>query len=169
MRAIEIANLLVDRHGRDAVLSNLSLNKLVYYSQVESLRAGLGPLFDSRIEAWQYGPVEPEVYRAFRGYGSRRVTSPVGPVPSDAAAEATVDLTFSKYGHLTAYDLVTLSHARGSAWDRVYSPAFDAEITAGDILASNDGAATSRGETLAESIEAVNEQWPNTFRLLRNS
>lgn len=68
MRALDVANLFIERHS-DLGLSNSSLNKLVYYAQVESLATTGKPLFDSRIEAGDYGPVEPEVYEAFEQYG----------------------------------------------------------------------------------------------------
>ena len=68
MRALDVANLFIERHS-DLGLSNSSLNKLVYYAQVKSLATTGKPLFDSRIEAGDYGPVEPEVYEAFERYG----------------------------------------------------------------------------------------------------
>ena len=43
-------------------ISNLKLQKLLYYSQGCFLALRDEPLFDSPIEAWTYGPVVPEVY-----------------------------------------------------------------------------------------------------------
>ena len=38
MRSLEVANLLVSKHGATIRPTNLSLNKLVYFAQVESLK-----------------------------------------------------------------------------------------------------------------------------------
>ena len=69
MNALSIANYIVNNWSDKIEITNLKLNKLVYYSYVESLRKLGRPLFDDAIEAWQYGPVEPAVYQAFSSYG----------------------------------------------------------------------------------------------------
>lgn len=46
---------------------NLKLQKLLYYSQAMHLViTDEAPLFNSRIEAWEKGPVVPEVYAQYR-------------------------------------------------------------------------------------------------------
>ena len=45
-------------------LSHKKLQKLLYYTQAWSLAWEDKPLFNSVIEAWDYGPVIPEVYNA---------------------------------------------------------------------------------------------------------
>ena len=39
MKSIQVANAFILRHGSDIDITNLVLNKLVYFAQVESLRA----------------------------------------------------------------------------------------------------------------------------------
>ena len=75
MLSTEVAELIVSRHGQEQPITNLSLNKLVYLAQVESLqRRGQKPLFSDEIEAWQYGPVEPAVYHLFKHFGRAAVS-----------------------------------------------------------------------------------------------
>lgn len=38
MKSIQVANAFILRHGSDTDITNLVLNKLVYFAQVESLR-----------------------------------------------------------------------------------------------------------------------------------
>lgn len=38
MKSIQVANAFILRHGSDIDITNLVLNKLVYFAQVESLR-----------------------------------------------------------------------------------------------------------------------------------
>lgn len=51
-------------------ISNLKLQKILYYVQGYSLKKLSYPAFDAEIENWPYGPVVPEVYfeyNSFRG------------------------------------------------------------------------------------------------------
>lgn len=50
-------------------VSNLRLQKLLYYVQAEFLlEQGIGA-FKEEIEAWDFGPVVPEVYRMYKMFG----------------------------------------------------------------------------------------------------
>lgn len=57
----------------DAELSNLKLQKLLYYAQGHALAQTGKPLFSDRIEAWAHGPVVPKVYRRFKDCGSNPI------------------------------------------------------------------------------------------------
>ena len=49
MRSIDIAALIVSRRSEKRAITNLSLNKFVYFAQVESLKTRNGaPLFDDK-------------------------------------------------------------------------------------------------------------------------
>ena len=55
---------------RGDLMTNLRLQKLLYFAQGWHLARFGRPLFDASIEAWPYGPVVPEVYRAYKEYGA---------------------------------------------------------------------------------------------------
>ena len=81
-----------------------------------------------------------------------------------------VSRTFGKYGRMTAFDLVVLSHGDGGAWKATYVPGRDAEITPEAILSSSDGRVTPEfSGTLASGMQEVDRRISNTFRLLRNA
>ena len=69
-KALDIANKLLakatDVCGGD-LMSNMKLQKMLYYEQGYHLAAFGTPLFDEDIEAWMYGPVVPCVYEHFKG------------------------------------------------------------------------------------------------------
>ncbi|WP_208932366.1 Panacea domain-containing protein [[Haemophilus] ducreyi] len=44
------------------LISNLKIQKLVYYAQGFSLAINNKPLFSEKIQAWTHGPVTPELY-----------------------------------------------------------------------------------------------------------
>lgn len=168
MKSIQVANAFILRHGSTIVITNLALNRLVYLAQVESLRTTGEPLFEDGIEAWSCGPVERAVHSAFRKYGRDRIMIPEGEAAEDGRTLAIVDGTARKYGFLTAFDLVELYHREGSAWRNVYRENGIVAITNDDILASNDGLGLPKN-TLASSLDELNERWRNTFSLLRHA
>lgn len=50
-------------------ISNLKLQKILYFIQAEFLVAMNKPCFEDDIEAWSSGPVAPAVYSEYRIYG----------------------------------------------------------------------------------------------------
>ena len=66
--AIDIANFFIDitQSKEEGYLSDLKVNKLLYFAQAWSLVRLGRPLFDESIEAWPLGPVVPNVYNAFK-------------------------------------------------------------------------------------------------------
>lgn len=170
MKSIEIAHTFVNRFGSILDLTNLKLNKLVYYAQVESIRRTGNLLFDDAIEAWQYGPVEPLVYHTFKKYG-RGI---VAPDPSACAANGTaveiIQYVSDTYGRLSAFDLVRLSHRSDGAWASVYKADANAPITREAIVQSADiNGFPGMSETLERGIEKAWESMPNALKLLENS
>lgn len=66
MQSKDVSAWLISHHGNDAELSNPVLNRLCFYAQVESLKRDGLPLFTDAIEAWEYGPVCPNVYHEYK-------------------------------------------------------------------------------------------------------
>lgn len=126
-----VANLIIlEAKDRNRRLTNLSLQKILYFVHGRYLIEEGRPLISGSFEAWQYGPVSLPVYDAFKHLGAEVIetfaerrdirtglTEPV-PVPSEPALrQKIVDLAFP-YLSLSSGRLVDLSHAKGSPWDR---------------------------------------------------
>lgn len=169
MEALNVANYIIDNWSDKFEITNLKLNKLVYYSQVESLRKYNHPLFDDIIEAWQYGPVEPGVYRAFFSNGRNCIRKSTGSAILDETSKNLIDSVMNRLGMLSAFDLVTLSHKPDGAWASVYSPNMDSPITPEVILASNDGLDNNDVVTIDQAVQSTIAAMPNALRLLENS
>jgi uncharacterized phage-associated protein len=120
MTVQDVANYfltLVDDESGDS-LSNLKLQKLVYYGQGFHLALMGAPLFDDQIEAWEHGPVVPALYHAFKQYGAGPIPSPVeGIDASDCPTEVRdlLDEVFQVYGQYSAWKLRNMTHAE-SPW-----------------------------------------------------
>lgn len=78
--SIDVAKWFLAQSNEEAgdLVSNLKLQKLVYYAQGFHLAVFEKPLFDDVIEAWTHGPVVPNVYHHYKQHGSGSI-----PVPQD--------------------------------------------------------------------------------------
>nr|WP_314546725.1 type II toxin-antitoxin system antitoxin SocA domain-containing protein [uncultured Massilia sp.] len=112
--ASHVAAYLITRAMKedDIGLSNLKLQKLLYYSQGFHLALYGTPLFEEQIEAWTHGPVCPPIYREYKRYGSSPID--VAPeVPGDALTEDQAELleeVFSVFGQFSAWKLRDMTH-----------------------------------------------------------
>lgn len=93
-------------------ISNLKLQKLVYYAQGLHLAMRDAPLFGEPIEAWDHGPVVPGLYHAFKHRGYRAIEPPEQFVADDYAPEAReiLDAVLEVYGQFAAWKLRDLTH-----------------------------------------------------------
>lgn len=73
-KAITIAKYIIKRCNENSIIiSNLKLQKILYFIQAEFLVVTDSPCFQETIEAWDFGPVVPEVYYEYRMYGSASI------------------------------------------------------------------------------------------------
>lgn len=127
-----VANLLIERATlRGISISNLSLQKLVYFAHGLMLTRHGRPLVDGYFEAWEHGPVHPLLYETFKGHGRAAITAAatsrdfrtnsykVVPAPSDIDSVDVIDEVLRAYGGRSPGYLVHLSHSKGGPWDAV--------------------------------------------------
>jgi uncharacterized phage-associated protein len=101
---------LVDEDAGDSI-SNLKVQKLLYYAQGAHLAVYGDPLFAEAIKAWAHGPVVPQVYHQYRQYGA-------GPIPVESVdldqyspeIREILDEVNSVYGQFTASKLRAMTH-----------------------------------------------------------
>lgn len=104
---------LVDEDAGD-VMTNLKLQKLVYYAQGFYLAKYGKALFPERIYAWEYGPVVPNLYHALKKHGSNPISlSDLDSLPQQRLDNDTKKLLSeinSVYGQFSAVRLMQLTH-----------------------------------------------------------
>lgn len=110
-------------------LTLMQLLKLVYLAHGWRLALDDTPMTEDAVQAWQYGPVHPNVYRAF---------SNVGPKPIERLAEIEfvdvpyeskfderetwiIDQVVSAYGGKHAFTLSDMLHKPGTPWSKTYN------------------------------------------------
>jgi uncharacterized phage-associated protein len=116
--ALEVSRFLIflkDHDPRGLELSNLKLQKLLYYSQGYYLSMYGETMFDDSIEAWKYGPVVPSVYRSYKSFGHLDIK-----IPNDEHYDYTdlenrkqsvIAYVWKTLGEMTAGSLVDKTHS----------------------------------------------------------
>ena len=126
VKAIDVANFFIEMMQYDEEkLTNLKLNKMLYYAQGHCLKRTGKRLFEDDIQAWDYGPVVESVYQAFKQYGNNGIVHTCGEFNVDDFTEDEQRLLLDigrVYGQYSGTDLVNKTHAKGSPWDQVYVP-----------------------------------------------
>lgn len=125
IRALDVANFFIDlaNNTPEECMTNLRVNKLLYFAQGWSL-AKLGrPLFKEAIQAWDLGPVVPSVYHAFKPCGSERIRDAEQNSIPDKFTSEQIDVLLDvvrTYGQYSTPKLIAITHEKGSPWERVY-------------------------------------------------
>jgi uncharacterized phage-associated protein len=105
-----VADRIIDfcnEHG-DWV-TNLKLQKLLYYTQAWYLALYDGPLFDEPIIATPNGPIQKEVLVRYQRYGHGPIDQPSGGQKVPKKLDSHIVDVMEAYGHLSAFDLENLS------------------------------------------------------------
>jgi uncharacterized phage-associated protein len=126
-----IANSMLEFAAEEGIsLTNLQLQKIIFFVHGTFLARFQVPLVMNRFEAWEHGPVISELYHALKQYGDREIKSAVTRYDLESQTYVTVTATLTDqarkhvaemllfYGRMNPWELVRLSHAPGGPWAR---------------------------------------------------
>lgn len=107
--ALDVARYFIAMTDGDSGegLTNLKLQKLLYYAQGTHLALTGTPLFPEDVEAWLHGPVVPQVYQRFKPHGTNAIpASGCGGFPAidDATCEI-LDDVYNVFGQFSGWKL----------------------------------------------------------------
>lgn len=134
-----IANRFLDLARQDETsLTPLQIQKLVYFSHGWHLAFEQGPLSAEHAQAWQWGPVFPELYHALKRWGGGAISEPVRvmraelngndyqlvqmtpTIPESAPfSPDLVDRVWAVYGGMSGAALSQLSHDPDGPWHKI--------------------------------------------------
>lgn len=129
-----ICNLMLDEAG-ETPITNLALQKLLYFMHGLHLMDTKAPLVSGYFEAWKYGPVHPAAYTAFRAAGEKPIffratrqnplTGKIVAVPivTSQAVRRRIKRVMTLYRGITPGRLVEISHAVDAPWHFVVAKA----------------------------------------------
>lgn len=117
--AIVIAMYIVDHCFRSGTpISNLRLQKLLYFVQGQSYIKNDDCIIDEDFYAWPYGPVIPTVYYKYCGFAGAPIRMAYDP-GSIKIAEKDAELiedTIERFSPYTDWQLVEFTHEEGAPW-----------------------------------------------------
>ncbi len=98
--------------GIEAEMTNMKVQKLLYYAQSLHLALYDEPLFDEVIQAWRYGPVCPPAYRYYSDFEAKQLPIPSqefwNEFPSDK--KELLEEIWEYFGGYHAYRLSGMTH-----------------------------------------------------------
>lgn len=122
---------------KDYGISNLKLQKILYFIQAFFLVSTPEQCFEERIEAWDFGPVVPEAYREYKQFGSGDIPSVSYIINFDKddiweskvtkyndnilseEDKSRIESVVDKFADYSATDLVSITHAQ-KPWENAY-------------------------------------------------
>ena len=135
--AVEIAKCIIckaDKNSKDYEdsldfndvsindMTNMKLQKFLYFAQIISLAKNRKPLFSEEIQAWQYGPVVPVVYELYKDKGVETIRPEADErCETDPNLEIILNMVFELYNKYSSRQLVEITH-KHAPWKDVYKP-----------------------------------------------
>lgn len=133
----DVANFILDSSdARNVPITNLSLQKLIYFIHGWFYSIYDKPLVKNKFEAWQYGPVQRVLYDQFKTFRERPIRNTRAtyidpetgenvyrePVIVEDHAHV-IEQVLDKYAGYTAGQLVDESHVEDGPWEYVWKQA----------------------------------------------
>lgn len=127
--ALDLAKYVVTKCTKeDAPISNLQLQKILYYIQKTFLQERHVRGFSDEIEAWQFGPVVPNVYFHFSGFGAMPISMEYIDVDIDPLDASLINPLIEDKRKLNPWELVEETHKPGGAWQTIYDDFFAGKV-----------------------------------------
>ncbi|WP_034246620.1 Panacea domain-containing protein, partial [Lachnospira multipara] len=123
--AYDVADFFIDlaKYDENETITNMRINKLLYFSQAWHMVRHNTPLFDEDFEAWDYGPVVPCIYQKYKDNGKNNICTISKDYSSDIFTDDEMDtlLDVAKYyKQFSTPNLVEKTHMKGTPWDLAY-------------------------------------------------
>lgn len=129
---LHIANKIIANTDveQGELISNLKLQKLLYYMQGFHIAVFDAKLFENDIEAWQYGPVVRDMYFHFKEFGKSSIT-----LTDDATIAEMTDEeeelfneVLAEYSQFSAIKLMNMTHDE-LPWEKTFNETPQGVIT----------------------------------------
>ena len=130
----ELANWILEfAEANGQRLTNMALNKLIYFAYEYALQTAGRKLTDAKIEAWDHGPVFREIYGDFKKFGSEpisdratrynpRTKSVENVIPAiDSGDLGLIVEAIGPMIRMPAFILREISHDSRGAWFKVWN------------------------------------------------
>ena len=167
-----VANFVLDLGDeRSRPLTNMQLQKIVYFCHAWSLVELRRPLVKHQFEAWEHGPVLQYLYRQFKDFGSAPIRKRAVELDRITGNQVTARAEFLAedeylirqqseiYMSFSASQLRAISHVEGGPWERVWKT--DAGIRVGMKIQDDSIACFYAANRNAFYEEGLESKWRN--------
>ena len=134
--AVEVAEYIIGyANQKNYSISNLKLQKILYFTQAQFLVALGYPCFIDVIEAWDFGPVVRSVYNQYKRYGSANIYSGDMSLETEMKEieKDSIQLIIDKCVNFSANQLVEITHNQ-DPWKNAYKKMFIYLIMQSEII-----------------------------------
>jgi uncharacterized phage-associated protein len=112
---LDVARYFIIRayeEGRDSTITNMKVQKLLYYAQSLHLALNDEPLFKEEMQAWRHGPVCPPAYRYYSDFEAQQLPIPDGHFVSSLpqSVRTLLEEVWDYFGAYHAYFLSDMTH-----------------------------------------------------------
>lgn len=124
LSALDVAWFFVRKGEGNPSVTQLKLQKLVYYAQGFHLAIFGEPLFSEEIAAWEYGPVVVKLRQLHRDRGADTILpaeTAFGSAISNNDTVAFLDKVWSRFGSYKAGELVDMTHSEPPWYDSYHN------------------------------------------------
>lgn len=114
------ARHLCEKSGN--TLTDLELYRLLYVAQMTHLGLHNSPIFEESFEAWEFGPVQPDLYHQINSNGAstlKKVLSTAKKI-ADSSEKTVLEQTYEQARQVDGDWLVAVTHWTKGAWARTY-------------------------------------------------
>lgn len=119
--ALEVAHyILTYCFNAGSPISNLRLQKMLYFVQGEFYKITGEPLFENDISAWQFGPVVPDVYYEYSIYAGTPILETY-PTSINFNDMSIINNVIKKLTSVPTWKLVDITHKKGTPWYKVFN------------------------------------------------
>lgn len=119
LSALDVAKYIISKcTTEDDAVSNLQLQRILYYIQKRFLQNGL-IAFNDDFEAWPFGPVVPPVYNRYSSFGGMPIRLKYN-VILDSNYMDIIDPIITSKRDLKPWVMADEIKRPGKAWDRVF-------------------------------------------------
>lgn len=111
--ALDIAKYIIAyEHRKGREVSNLRLQKLLYFVQAKFLRETGKPCFLDIMEAWDFGPVVPIVYHEYKIFGALDIILSIDSPHFPVEVSGIIDNILEYVAPYPTFQLVDITHAQ---------------------------------------------------------
>jgi uncharacterized phage-associated protein len=154
-------------HASEDLITNMKVQKLLYYIQGWHLGLYGTPVFTDNFQAWVHGPVQYEVYNEYKDYRWNPITKAIDKPVLEPPLVKHISQVLECYGGQTAYSLELMTHQEWP-WIEARDDLDPAESSSNIIL---PGSMQKYFAELARNNEEIHNYSPTkeTLKLLEES